>query len=143
MPMLSRSWVERVAGLPRRWRLGDNWHRDAIAQLYPKLLEFPEEGIAAHTSRKAPPFYWRPGRKDKRSLVRYWPADLFTHPDILEQIRARAVLLEEIIERRTLFDILDEQANQGTRKNAVSHLLMLAAWLEQIKSLHDRPSQSL
>ncbi len=134
MPMLSRPWVERVAGLPRRWRLGGNWHRYALAQLYPKLLEFPEEGIAACTSREAPLLYWRPGRKNKGSIVRYWPSDLFTHPAILEQIRARAGLLQEIIEPRTLFGILDEQTSRGTRNDAISHLMMLAFWLEQIKA---------
>jgi asparagine synthase (glutamine-hydrolysing) len=134
MPMLSRPWVERVAGLPRRWRLGDNWHRYALAQLYPKLLEFPEEGIAAHTSREAPLLYWRPGRKNKGGIVPYWPSDLFTHPAVLEQLGARADLLQEIVERRTLRGILDDQATRDTRGDAISHLMMLAFWLKQLKA---------
>lgn len=139
MPLLSERWVAQVAGLPRRWRLGDNWHRFAIARLCPQLLDAPEAGVAATTPPRAPPLYWRPGRKYRRSLVPYAPYQrLFRDPATLALLRARAHLFDDVMERSVLLDILDEQARAGTRDDALAHLFMMAFWLERIRELDTR-----
>jgi hypothetical protein len=136
MPLLCHRWVAEVAGLPRRWRLGDNWHRFAIQRLCPELLEIPEAGIAPLTPSRAPPLYWRPGRKDRQHIVPYVALGKWLRtPIVLALLREREHLFDEIMERAVLRRILDEQAAAGTRKDAVSHLLMMALWLEQVHKL--------
>jgi hypothetical protein len=56
-PFLDRRWIEVVARLPRRTKLGDRFHRYAIAKLAPRLLEFPFGG-ARRPEPTTPPFYW-------------------------------------------------------------------------------------
>ncbi|MEW6611893.1 MAG: hypothetical protein ACOY5C_13245 [Pseudomonadota bacterium] len=57
-PFLDQNWVSAVEGLDRQWKLGSNWHRYAIAQNHPEILEFPQTGYAGPMRERAPFLYW-------------------------------------------------------------------------------------
>jgi len=40
-PFLHPRWIAAVQRMPRRWKLGNCWHRHAIRRLFPQLLRFP------------------------------------------------------------------------------------------------------
>jgi Asparagine synthase len=55
-PFLDARWIRAIARLPRAERLGSNYHRRAIAGLWPQLLAFPV-GAGGPMERRAPPLY--------------------------------------------------------------------------------------
>lgn len=57
-PFLHTPWIATVGSMPRRWKLGNRWHRFAIARLYPRLLSFPYDDSGAPLGRSPGLAYW-------------------------------------------------------------------------------------
>ncbi|MGH9440708.1 MAG: hypothetical protein ACRD16_00375 [Thermoanaerobaculia bacterium] len=62
-PFLDSRWIRSVAAMPRRWKLGSRYHREAIACLFPELLDFPMASAGLEMSgrkldRKPPFLSW-------------------------------------------------------------------------------------
>jgi asparagine synthetase B (glutamine-hydrolysing) len=69
-PALDREWVRRVWNLSARWKLGSNWHRFAISQNAPPLMEIDIDKEAGPLPVEAPPFYYLP-TSHQRTIVPY------------------------------------------------------------------------
>lgn len=123
-PMLDREWVSSALSLPRRWKLGNRWHRFAIQRLAPDLLRFPEEGQGEEMRRRPPALYWvrRPHHEIGWADYDQW----FRRPLWLDRIRDLSGGLAAVIDRSTLEGLLREQAEQGGRTKVVSILFALA-----------------
>jgi len=57
-PFLDASFVRMGAGLPRRWKLSNRFHRRLIARFCPRLLDFPTDDTATSMAQHDRPFYW-------------------------------------------------------------------------------------
>jgi hypothetical protein len=128
-PFLCPAWVAEADKLPRRWKLGSNWHRYAIARLCPELLDFPEEKVAPTMARKHPPLYWLPSRR-RQQVVPY--ADykaVFADERVLSVLLDHAPDIGDLIDERFVRDLVREhRTNGGMRQRAISILLGLSVW---------------
>ncbi|WP_059006474.1 asparagine synthetase B family protein [Streptomyces specialis] len=61
VPFLDPDWADAAGALPGRWKLGDRWHRWAIGRLWPRLLDYPEEGYGRRTAPRPSPRHWLAG----------------------------------------------------------------------------------
>ena len=57
-PFLDASFVRMGAGLPRRWKLSNRFHRHLIARFCPRLLDFPTDDTATSLAQHDRPFDW-------------------------------------------------------------------------------------
>jgi asparagine synthase (glutamine-hydrolysing) len=132
-PFLSREWVRAIWYLKRQWKLGVNWHRFAIANNYPRLLDFPEAGKAPEMARKAPPLYWLPSSK-KYSVISYanYPG-WFRNSAIAEFIIDNASVVSELIDSRTLLSIMEQHRKDGNRTRTLSFVLSMIFWHLNLK----------
>jgi hypothetical protein len=93
-PFLDARWLRAVAALPRKDRLGSNYHRQAIATLWPRLLEFPM-GLEPSLARRAPALYYA----RRANVVSYSPfAEVAADPKTRELI-IEASGLDELLSR--------------------------------------------
>ena len=127
MPFLSQEWVAAADRLPRRWKLGNNWHRYAIAKLCPELLNFPEEHVGPVMAARHAPLYWLP-QKRRQETVGY-----FDYKRFFADERAQSLLLEgaenvdDLIDPRTVTAIVEEHRASGARQRTMSILLGMAS----------------
>ena len=57
-PFLDPRWIAAVQRMPRRWKLGNRWHRHAIGRLFPKLLAFPYDSSGVAMGNPPGLKYW-------------------------------------------------------------------------------------
>jgi hypothetical protein len=127
-PFLSPAWVAEADKLPRRWKLGSNWHRYAIARLCPDLLEFPEEKVAATMARRHPRLYWLPSRRRQKVVPYVDYKAVFADERLLSVLLDHAADIGDLIDESFVRDIVHEHRTSGTRQRTVSTLLGLAVW---------------
>jgi hypothetical protein len=57
-PFLDLNWIAAIRAMGRPWKLGNQWHRWALRELYPSLLDFPFDATGVNM-REAPRYrYW-------------------------------------------------------------------------------------
>ena len=127
-PFLSVPWIAEAEKVPRSWKLGNNWHRHAIARLLPELLDFPEQGVATTMAKTHAPFYWMPSRR-RRQVVPYVDyKKVFADERILSLLLDHARDVDDLIDEKTIRKIIDEHRSSGGRQRAISILLGVAVW---------------
>lgn len=127
MPFVCHGWVDAIWNLPAKWKMGSRWHRFALEQDAPALLDFPCDAGTGPTPVRLPPFYYVP-RSGPRAVpyadYRRW----FRHPDLLAHIRTHRDALAELVDPDHLDQMLDDHAKTGRRLFGVSFLMLMAAW---------------
>jgi asparagine synthase (glutamine-hydrolysing) len=96
VPMLERAWMSQVWSLPRGWKMDSKWHRYAIRQLCPQLLEFPEEKTGLPMRGSSRPLYWLPSRSPARSIPYMDYEQLFRGAAVSQLIADSAELIEPV-----------------------------------------------
>jgi len=127
-PFLDARWMRAVAALPRRDRLGSNYHRQAVATLWPRLLDFPM-GLEPSLAPRAPALYYA----RRANVVGYSPfAEVAADPKTRELI-VEASGLDELLSRR------DRAAAVERYPASVELLLTLAIASELGREASARP----
>jgi asparagine synthase (glutamine-hydrolysing) len=127
MPFVDTDWATAARGLPRRIRLGSNWHRYCIQKNAPKLMNFPEGSRYARVPEKAPAFWWL-HMAQRRDVPYADYAAWFRSSRILDWLLDHRGSLQELIPPPLLEKMLQEQRDQGGRHGLVGSLLALAFW---------------
>ncbi len=131
-PFLSHEWVREVRRMPRRWKLGSNWHRYAIRRNFPALLDFPEEGVAERMAPATRAGYWLARR---HSITGYSPVAPFLRTrEALAAVADRRHAVSEVISERALLRVIEDQEAHGTRNLAVAFLLAFGIYAEQVRT---------
>lgn len=138
-PFLSVPWIAEAEKLPRKWKLGNNWHRHAIARLCHKLLDFPEEHVAPAMAKTHPPLYWLPSRRQQQTVGYADYEKVFRDERILSLLLDHANDVSDLIDPGIIEKIVAEQRISGTRQRAVSILLALAVWRRSVLPGGKRP----
>jgi asparagine synthase (glutamine-hydrolysing) len=132
MPFLGQKWVEAVDRLPRRWRMGNRWHRFALQRNWPDLLKLAEPGVSSETAAEPQTLYWL--RKDRSGYVGYFPYHIWLRSDeVLEYIAAGAESAADVLDPGLIRQIVAEHRELGLRQHAIEMLLPLIAWIREIK----------
>ena len=128
-PFLNRDWVKSTWNLDYPWRLGNNWHRFAIAKTLPELMNFAEQGETTdRLLRRAPLGYWR--EKHKRLPVvpycdqREW----FRNDQMVDFLTDQATILSDVIDPNLVHTIALENQKTGGRFMTVSFLATQIFW---------------
>lgn len=133
-PFLSAPWIAEAEKLPRSWKLGNNWHRHAIARLLPELLDYPEEHVAPTMARRHSALYWLPRRR-RQPVVPYVDYKMiFSDKRMLSLLIDNACYMEDLIDGKTIRKIVDEHRLSGARQRAVSILTGIAVWRRNVNS---------
>jgi hypothetical protein len=130
-PFFARGWTRTVRALPSRWKLGAALHRQMIAELFPDLLDFPEEGCPGKsTSRRPPPRYWLRG-PDPGLAPHYLDQKIFRGGELLRQFGRYRDTLDDLIAPEMFDHLVAEQASSCTRPHLAFALLALAVFRSQ------------
>ena len=122
-PFIDRDWVESVMNLPQKFKFDSKWHRFAIAENEPRLLDFPFE-------------------KDIRKHVHYAPyPEWFANKRTVDFIYANAGILEDLLDAKVVRSILEEHARLGSRTQTLSFLISQIFWRLAVNSLTCLPAQ--
>ncbi len=130
-PFLSRAWVMQAKQLKRGWKIDSAWHRYAIAQLQPELLEVPEErsnGQPMSATRRRG--YWL--RKGARSTPYFDYNSEFRRNEWLEFVGSHGPYMSDWIDAQALKAMLEKHRLDGSRRRAVSTLATLGVWSELV-----------
>lgn len=116
-PFIDRDWVESVMNLPQKFKFNSHWHRFAMAQNEPKLLDFPFE-------------------KDIANRVHYarypeWFADQRT----VDFLYSNAPLLEDLLTAKLLRSIVEEHVKLRNRTRTLSFLVSQVFWRMAVNAL--------
>ena len=127
-PFLNRQWVNAIWSLKTGWKLGSNWHRFAIANNYPRLLDFVTTGSVEKVSQRAPLLYWLPYR-NKYPIIPYarYP-EWFSSDLIVDFILENAYMLSELIEKDMVRSIVLQHKRDRNRVPAVAFLINMIFW---------------
>jgi asparagine synthase (glutamine-hydrolysing) len=122
-PFIDRDWVESVMNLPQKFKFDCHWHRFAIAQNEPRLLDFPFE-------------------KDIPKRVHYagYP-EWFADKRVVDFIYANADLLEDLLSVKVLRSIVEEHVKLRSRSQTVSFLISQIFWRMAVNGLSCSPAQ--
>jgi len=135
LPFLSKDWVAAVWNLGRNWKLGDNWHRFAIENNCPKLLDFPEAKTGKIMTPKASTFYWTKAKQIK-GLVPYADyANWFKNDVVASFIFDNSPILSELISQETVYKIVEDHKTNNNRLSVIAFLLPMIYWLRNTKIL--------
>ncbi|MGO8734242.1 MAG: hypothetical protein ACLQVM_15825 [Terriglobia bacterium] len=117
-PFIDRDWVESVMNLPQKFKFHSRWHRFAIAQNEPRLLDFPFE-------------------KDMRKRVHYarYP-EWFAHKRTVDFIDSNAGVLEDVLAPKVVRAIVEEHLRVRNRTRTVSFLISQIFWRQAVNSLN-------
>jgi asparagine synthase (glutamine-hydrolysing) len=135
-PFMSREWVRDIWNLKRKWRLGNNWHRYAIQQTYPELMNFPEQGEFSNKMySKAPLFYWKHKRKTA-PIVSYAKYPQWFQQDFVKEfIFDNQELLSNWITPKAIQSIFTDHINTGKRTNTVAFLVTQIFWQMNLNTI--------
>jgi asparagine synthase (glutamine-hydrolysing) len=122
-PFIDRDWVESVMNLPQKFKSGSNWHRFAIAQNEPRLLDFPFE-------------------KDIPKPVHYarYP-EWFATKRTVGFIVSNAGILEDVLAAKVVRSIIEEHVRLRSRTRTLSFLISQIFWRLAVNSLTCLPAQ--
>ena len=133
LPYLSKDWVVACWNLNRGWKLGENSHRYAIIENYPKLLNFPEAKTGNIMAPKAAAFYWTKAKRIK-GLVPYADYDNWFRGDLITSfILDNASVLSELISKETVYKIVEDHKNHNNRLSVIAFMLPMIYWLKNTK----------
>ena len=133
-PFLNRDWVTNIWNLPRSWKQDSRWHRFAIEQNCPQLLEYPEQG-GGDTMQAGPrPFYWtrNSAKYPKDPIVNY--QRLFRNKAIREYILEHKTVVSELFEPRLVAKVMQEHDAGEDRTRALGILLTMIHWIRHLNS---------
>ncbi len=129
-PFHNKEWLEAIWNLEPGWKLGSNWHRYAIQQNCPELLEFPEENgfDPKRMLTKAPPLYWT-------SLMRRTPyvtydrsSGWYRQEQLQDSLTSNLAAIDDLIDPATVKSILAEHRAGTDRTRSLAFLLTMARW---------------
>lgn len=123
-PFIDRDWVESVMNLPQKFKSGSSWHRFAIAQNEPRLLDFPFE-------------------KEMRKRVHYarYP-EWFADKQTVDFIHSNAGMLEDVLAAKVVRSILEEHVKLRSRTRTLSFLFSQIFWRLAVNALSCLPPQN-
>ena len=133
-PFLSVPWVAEAEKLPRSWKLGNNWHRRAIARLCPRLLDFPEEQVSRTMAKTHAPLYWMKSRRRQQVIPYVDYKKIFADERILSLLGDHAKDMADLIDETTIRKIIDEHRSTGGRQRTISILGALAVWCHDARA---------
>jgi asparagine synthase (glutamine-hydrolysing) len=137
VPFIDRTWVTRVRGLDRSWRLGSNWHRYALERACPELMRYPEGARYDHVARREPPLGWVPkASAQARPYIPY--REWFREPRFVDHLMDRAAWLEPVAPRSLVERLCKSQRETGGREKLLGMLAVLAAWSELVATAGQR-----
>lgn len=134
-PFHSRQWINHIWRLGDKWKLGSNWHRYAIRNNFPELLEFQEEkgSVRGRMLPRAPLLYWTPFKQK----VRYQSYDLsqgwYRSDRIAELLMDNLDEIDDLIDRKTAKAILDSHIGGANRTRSLAFLLTMILWKLEVK----------
>jgi hypothetical protein len=134
MPMLSKEWSEAIERMPRFWKLGEGWHRYAIARMYPDLLAFPD-AYGESMARVAGLRYWLNRQYPKQQVLYFEYSQLFSDNRFLEMVQGLSASLSEVIDENLLNRIVEQQRQGKNRSRALSVLVSIGLWKKQVQDL--------
>lgn len=140
-PFLNREWVNAITNLPRSEKFGSNWHRYALTQNAPRLLEFPSEKTGKPVKRRAEPLYWlpRPGRKKTESVHYADYPGWFASDEVRSAIEDQKELVSDLFTGELITRILNEHREQRNRPRTIGYLLSQIYFRQQIKEYLRQP----
>lgn len=129
-PFHNLSWLETIWNLKPAWKLGSNWHRYAITQNCPALLDFPEEN-GFNPSRmlsKAPPLYWTPLMR-RTPYVTYDRSQSWYREERLQALLSNGTpAMRALVSPETVRSILAQHRSGTDRTRSLAFLLTMAHW---------------
>jgi hypothetical protein len=132
-PLFAPAFTRRALALPLWWKLGDRFHRYAIARLCPSLLDAPEDGYGPRLRRRVPARYWLRGPAPSR-LPFFLNHEIFTSPRLLDLLTAHAAALSGLVGPELLMRLRAEQCTAPRRPHAVFALQSMALWRDAARS---------
>jgi hypothetical protein len=130
-PFFAAGWTRVVRALPRRWKLGSALHRRMIDELFPALLQFPEEGYRGSALSRRPHWrYWLSG-PDPGSAPHYLDQAIFRKGQLIELFSKYRDAADDLFAPELLDRLADEQTTSGTRPHQAFGLLALAMFRSQ------------
>jgi asparagine synthase (glutamine-hydrolysing) len=109
-PFIDRDWVESVMNLPRRFKFESRWHRFAIAQNEPKLLNIRFE-------------------KDVPNRVGFARcAEWFAHKRMVQFVLSNAHILQDLLDGNLVRSIVEEHVRLRNRTGTLSFLIAQIYW---------------
>jgi len=95
-PFLHPKWIAAVRQMPRHLKLGNHWHRLAIKQLCPKLLEFPYDSSGKPMSQWPGFRYWFGFSPHSRNVPYFDYVNFFNSPRFLAAYKTAIPTLDGI-----------------------------------------------
>jgi asparagine synthase (glutamine-hydrolysing) len=89
-PFLDPRWIAAVQRMPRRWKLGNRWHRHAIRRLFPKLLAFPYD-LTGDAMGNAPGLKYWLGFSPHSNSVPFFDYRAFVKSQEFRQVYASSI----------------------------------------------------
>ena len=140
LPFMNREWMRSIWNLNYRWRLGNNWHRFAIEQTLPALMNFAEQGETTDRLRRRAPFlYWRSDRK-KLPVVSFGDRkEWFRSSLMVEFLHDQAEVLRDLMDPNLVKTIALENQEKGNRFLTVSFLATQIFWNQCVQTSKKAP----
>ena len=109
-PMTDPRWVAVAKSMPRSSKLGSRWHREAINELCPELLSFPEQATGRPMAANPGALYWTKKRRRERRRRRGPPyadyADWFASAIFRDMIMDRREAMSELMSSELLDSVM-------------------------------------
>lgn len=133
-PMLDRQWMSQVWNLPRRWKMGSQWHRFAIAKLCPALLAFEEEGTGEPMRQAPRSLYWLPTGGPRQPTVPYMDyARLLRSDELLKFVHDARDRLQPIAQPGLLPLVFNRHRSGDSRTRAASFMLTMLFFVDCLR----------
>ncbi|MDG4765653.1 hypothetical protein O7632_16325 [Solwaraspora sp. WMMD406] len=132
VPYLDPTWTDAVRGLPVRAQLGDRWHRYAISRLWPRLLDYPEQGYGGRTASRPPARYWTRGPRPPTGP--FYVDQTAFHGDgaaLAALARLDGDAVADLLDPTLLPELLTEQRHASPRPHLCFALYALARWRQR------------
>ncbi|SFK76294.1 hypothetical protein [Methylocapsa palsarum] len=130
-PFVTTEWISAIRQTPRRMKLGNAWHRFAIAKLEPSLLAFPVDDTTRPMGRRAELKYWtgRVGHTRDTAPMDY--ASLFAAAPFETALDAAIERLDDIVDRGAVRRF-QQSASRQERTRTLSYLMALGSFKESL-----------
>jgi asparagine synthase (glutamine-hydrolysing) len=125
-PFADTGWMDAVTALPRRWLTGDRFHRWAIGQLAPELLDVARVGDRRPLGARPPRTDWFSGPAPERG-PHYLPQAMFWSGPLLDLLIERRSAIEDLMSPELVARLVAEQQSSGLRPHLVFSLLAIAS----------------
>ena len=109
-PMTDTRWVAVAKSMPRSSKLDSRWHREAINELCPELLSFPEQATGRPMAANPGALYWTKKRRRERRRRGGPPyadyADWFASAIFRDMIMDRREAMSELMSSELLDSVM-------------------------------------